>query len=217
MGDYYYPEKKCSLIVMRYFMKKFIFWALFTIIGVAASILLTYIYGYFHNIRYWQTINAVQHIEIHAIKGILQLDINKMIASNDFNIFTNIFKDYYGKLNIKIVYNDRVVFQNIDKSREIGSIDEKIDVNNKYGNLVVLITNYKAPPWNKTFFEWINPTNIPKWFSPKINYLTLSFFSFLFLSVFASFAFWLAFVMSYKAHHESKLLRNLMEELDFEK
>jgi hypothetical protein len=193
-------------------MKKVIFWTIFLIITLTTSILLTYFYGYFHNKRYWQTINSVQKIEINAMKGLLQLDLNKMIQTNNYSSFIDIFKDYDGKLYIKIKFNDNIIFQNRDQAKEVGGVKEKFDVTNKNGKMTVIITNYKVPSWNDTFLQWINPQNVKNWFFPKLNYITLPFLAFFFILLPTFFA----LLMFYKAQHESKLLRNLMEELDIE-
>jgi hypothetical protein len=193
-------------------MKKVIFWTTFLFIILATSILATYMYGYFHNKRYWQTISSVQKIEINAMKGLLQLDLDKMIKTNNYSTFIDIFKNYYGKLYIEIMVDDNIVFQNRDRTREIGLIEEKLNVNNKNGKILVIIKNYKATSWNDTFLQWINLKNITKWFSPKLNYITLSFLAFFFISL----PTWFAILYFYKAQHESKLLRSLMEELDYE-
>jgi len=146
------------------------------------------------------------------MKGLLQLNLDTMIQTNNYSYFIDIFKEYYGKLYIQIMVDNNIVFQNIDPTREIGEINEKFDINNNNRNLIVTISNYKSPLWNDAFMQWVNPQNIPKWFLPKLNYITLSFVTFFFILL----PTWFALLMLYKAQHESRLLRNLLEELDFE-
>jgi hypothetical protein len=159
-------------------MKKLIFWTIFLIITLLSSILSTYFYGYFHDERYWQTITFVQKIEINTMRGLLQLNLDQMIQRNNYSPFHNIFKEYYSKLYINIRVDNNIVFQNRDRTREVGEIKERFEVNNGNRKMIVTINNYKAPSWNDTFLQWLNPINIPKWFFSKLNYITLSFFAF---------------------------------------
>jgi hypothetical protein len=192
-------------------MKKFYFWSTVLIISIIFSICCTYIYGYFMHNRYWVvTIPAVHEKEINLLKNILSANFNSILEENNIKELKKIFEPIDGKIYIEIINNNRVLFENRVKGYEINYFRDDIRLNTNYGPLIFRIATYKPPTWSYQFWHWMNLKNIIKWFSTKYDFITYPFISFLFISFLglASTAFW------YKARHESKLLREILEEAE---
>ncbi|MDP3025752.1 MAG: hypothetical protein Q8O10_09495 [candidate division Zixibacteria bacterium] len=180
--------------------------ALILLLAICFSIAIVYLYGAWTHNRYWNgTIAKVQDTEIGLIKGILRIDLNKIVSKQESEPLVEIFKPLEGKLIVEIFVDSQLVFSN--RVRDFRAKEEQslIELARFNSRILFKIGKYEPPTWNSNFGKWILSFN--KWFTPRFDYITMPFIFFLLIFIFG----FLALIMWYKARHEQCLLQDILK------
>jgi len=182
-------------------------------ISAAMTFMTMYVFGKWQHNRYWNgTIARVNQIESSVYDKLLKININEIYLNKDFNILRDVFEPLNGKLLIRLInYDGKIIFENLNKERQLGTILRQSIVDIGPDKLEIQIISYRPPPWRSEYFGWL--THFQKWFSIKYDRITIPFIFFFFIWSLS----FVAVIWRYKAHLENDRLFNVLSEFETNK